>query len=106
MKLFRNLSVGARLWVGVIAIIVALFVVVATAGARSASLNGMRGGQPSSTAPSAGPWLSPQVVMRKTRPKVFQLMWGIWRTFGRLSNPVARRNFWFAPRRQGAKSPL
>ncbi|AOF87778.1 methyl-accepting chemotaxis (MCP) signaling domain protein [Hydrogenophaga sp. RAC07] len=39
MKLFRNLSVGARLWVGVIAIIVALFVVVATAGARSASLN-------------------------------------------------------------------
>ena len=39
MNLFRNLSVGARLWVGVIAIIVALFVVVATAGARSASLN-------------------------------------------------------------------
>jgi methyl-accepting chemotaxis protein len=39
MNLFRNLSVGARLWVGVIAIIVALFAVVATAGARSASLN-------------------------------------------------------------------
>ena len=39
MNLFSNLSVGARLWVGVIAIIVALFVVVATAGARSASLN-------------------------------------------------------------------
>ena len=39
MNLFRNLSVGARLWAGVIAIIVALFVVVATAGARSASLN-------------------------------------------------------------------
>ena len=39
MNLFRNLSVGARLWVGVMAIIVALFAVVATAGARSASLN-------------------------------------------------------------------
>ena len=39
MNLFRNLSVGARLWTGVIAIIVALFVVVATAGARSAALN-------------------------------------------------------------------
>ena len=39
MNLLRNLSVGARLWVGVIAIIVALFVVVATAGARSAMLN-------------------------------------------------------------------
>ena len=39
MNLFRNLSVGTRLWVGVIAIIVALFAVVATAGARSASLN-------------------------------------------------------------------
>ncbi len=39
MNLFRNLSVGARLWAGVIAIIVALFVVVATAGARSAQLN-------------------------------------------------------------------
>jgi methyl-accepting chemotaxis protein len=39
MNLFRNLSVGARLWAGVIAIIVALFVVVATAGARSAALN-------------------------------------------------------------------
>ena len=39
MNFFRNLSVGARLWAGVIAIIVALFVVVATAGARSAMLN-------------------------------------------------------------------
>jgi hypothetical protein len=32
------------------------------------------GGHPSTTAPNAGPWLSPQVVKRKTRPKVFQLM--------------------------------
>jgi len=39
MNLLRNLSVGARLWLGVIAIIVALFAVVATAGARSAALN-------------------------------------------------------------------
>jgi methyl-accepting chemotaxis protein len=39
MNLFRHLSVGAKLWAGVIAIIVALFVVVATAGARSSSLN-------------------------------------------------------------------
>ena len=39
MNFFRNLSVGAKLWAGVIAIIVALFVVVATAGARSAPLN-------------------------------------------------------------------
>ena len=40
----------------------------------SVSLSAMRGGQPSSTAPNAGPWLSPQVVKRKTRPNVFQLM--------------------------------
>ena len=39
MNFFRHLSVGARLWAGVIAIIVALFVVVATAGSRSSSLN-------------------------------------------------------------------
>ena len=28
------------------------------------------GGQPSTTQPSAGPWLSPQVVTRKRWPKV------------------------------------
>lgn len=28
------------------------------------------GGQPSTVAPSAGPWLSPQVVTRKMWPKV------------------------------------
>ena len=39
MHFFRSLSVGARLWAGVIAIILALFVVVATAGSRSAMLN-------------------------------------------------------------------
>ncbi|MGE0099443.1 MAG: methyl-accepting chemotaxis protein [Hydrogenophaga sp.] len=39
MNFFRHLSVGAKLWAGVIAIIVALFVVVATAGSRSSSLN-------------------------------------------------------------------
>ncbi|RJP65429.1 MAG: HAMP domain-containing protein [Comamonadaceae bacterium] len=41
MNFFRNLSVGAKLWAGVIAIIVALFVVVGTAGSRSAKLNEM-----------------------------------------------------------------
>src|SRR5690606_39274984 len=42
----------------------------------AASLIGSPGGHPSTTAPSAGPWLSPQVVKRKTRPKVFTLMGG------------------------------
>jgi methyl-accepting chemotaxis protein len=41
MNFFRNLSVGAKLWAGVIAIIFALFVVVGTAGSRSAKLNEM-----------------------------------------------------------------
>src|SRR3977135_3475767 len=36
----------------------------------SASLNGMRGGVPSTTQPIAGPWLSPKVVTRKRWPKV------------------------------------
>jgi len=36
----------------------------------------MPGGHPSTTTPIAGPWLSPQVVKRKTRPNVFQLMGG------------------------------
>src|SRR5690349_24443386 len=36
----------------------------------SASLSGMPGGVPSTTQPSAGPWLSPKVVTRKRWPKV------------------------------------
>src|SRR6202165_4488753 len=36
----------------------------------SASLSGMRGGQPSTTQPIAGPWLSPKVVTRNRWPKV------------------------------------
>src|ERR1019366_8224749 len=36
----------------------------------SASVSGMRGGQPSTTQPIAGPWLSPKVVTRKRWPKV------------------------------------
>src|SRR5690606_6627898 len=40
----------------------------------SLSPSSSAGGHPSTTAPSAGPWLSPQVVKRKTRPKVFTLM--------------------------------
>ena len=39
MTFFRNLSVGAKLWAGVIAIIAALFLVVGTAGMRSSTLN-------------------------------------------------------------------
>ena len=40
----------------------------------SASERGRRGGQPSTTAPMAAPWDSPQVVTRKSWPKVFP-MW-------------------------------
>src|SRR5580698_3137706 len=36
----------------------------------SASLSARRGGQPSTTQPIAGPWLSPQVVTRNRWPKV------------------------------------
>src|SRR5215813_1002089 len=35
----------------------------------SASLNGICAGQPSTTQPIAGPWLSPKVVTRKRSPK-------------------------------------
>src|SRR5262245_49085011 len=40
----------------------------------SASVSGMPGGQPSTTQPMAGPWLSPKVVTRKRWPK---LLWDI-----------------------------
>ena len=43
-------------------------------GWMNSSLIASPGGHPSTIAPSAGPWLSPQVVKRSTRPKVFQLM--------------------------------
>ena len=43
-------------------------------GWMAVSASGSPGGHPSTTAPSAGPWLSPQVVIRSTRPKVFTLM--------------------------------
>src|SRR5258705_10268954 len=36
----------------------------------SASVSAMPGGQPSTTQPIAGPWLSPKVVTRKRWPKV------------------------------------
>ena len=36
----------------------------------SASVSGRPGGQPSTTQPIAGPWLSPQVVTRNRWPKV------------------------------------
>jgi hypothetical protein len=38
------------------------------------SSSGRPGGQPSTSAPIAGPWLSPQVEKRSRRPKLFQLM--------------------------------
>jgi hypothetical protein len=37
----------------------------------SASVSGIRGGQPSIATPIAGPWLSPHVVKRKSVPKEF-----------------------------------
>ena len=35
---------------------------------------GMPGGQPSTTTPNAGPWLSPQVVKRNSWPNVLKLI--------------------------------
>jgi hypothetical protein len=40
----------------------------------SASVRAMRGGQPSTTQPIAGPWLSPKVVTRNMWPKVLKDM--------------------------------
>src|SRR5882757_5593082 len=40
----------------------------------SASVSAMRGGQPSTTQPIAGPWLSPKVVTRKRWPNVLKDM--------------------------------
>ena len=40
----------------------------------SLALNGMRGGQPSTTQPIAAPWLSPKVVTRNKWPNVFNDM--------------------------------
>src|SRR5258708_35163462 len=42
----------------------------------SASASGMRGGTPSTTQPSDGPWLSPQVVKRKAPPKLLPAIRG------------------------------
>src|SRR6185312_7480671 len=43
----------------------------------SASVSAMPGGQPSTTQPSAGPWLSPQVVTRNRWPNVLCDMAGL-----------------------------
>ncbi len=43
----------------------------------SASVSGMPGGQPSTTQPNAGPWLSPQVVTRNRWPNVLCDMAGL-----------------------------
>src|SRR5262249_31632760 len=40
----------------------------------SASASGISGGVPSTTQPMAGPWLSPQVVKRKSCPKLLNDM--------------------------------
>ncbi len=42
-----------------------------TSGLMSASLSGRPGGQPSMMAPSAAPWLSPNVVTTKFLPMLF-----------------------------------
>src|SRR5690349_16210883 len=39
-------------------------------GLRRSSQCGISGGTPSTTTPMAGPWLSPQVVKRKSVPKL------------------------------------
>src|SRR5216683_542855 len=41
-----------------------------TSACKSASQRGRPGGHPSTTQPSAGPWLSPKLVTVKTRPNV------------------------------------
>src|SRR5271154_5168217 len=41
-----------------------------TSACKSASLKPKPGGHPSTTQPSAGPWLSPKLVTVKTLPKV------------------------------------
>src|SRR5439155_8310807 len=43
-------------------------------GWMSASVSSIRGGQPSTTTPTPPPWDSPQVVMRKRRPKLFGML--------------------------------
>jgi hypothetical protein len=40
----------------------------------SLSSSGIKGGQPSTTQPIAGPWLSPKVVTRKRWPKLLKDM--------------------------------
>src|SRR5215470_11570140 len=40
----------------------------------SSAVSGMRGGQPSTTQPIAGPWLSPKLVKRNMWPKVLNDM--------------------------------
>src|SRR6185312_11198760 len=51
----------------------------------SSTTSGMRGGQPSTTQPIAGPWLSPKLVKRNMRPKVLKDMDDV---LGALPNPV------------------
>ena len=43
------------------------------------------GGQPSTTQPKAGPWLSPQVVTWKRRPKVLCDMGCFWLSRGKVT---------------------
>ena len=50
-------------------------------GWMSASDSAMRGGQPSTTQPIAGPWLSPQVVTRNRWPKLLWDMASVLRTY-------------------------
>ena len=47
----------------------------------------MRGGQPSTTQPIAGPWLSPQVVKRKRWPKLLWLTASLRRTVDDRARP-------------------
>src|SRR4051812_22354084 len=58
-------------------------------GWMSASLSAMPGGQPSTTQPIAGPWLSPKVVTRNRCPK---LLCDMVRFYGTARNPSNRKS--------------
>src|SRR5690606_25615882 len=56
----------------------------------SGSDRGTRGGTPSTTQPIDGPWLSPQVVKRNSRPKLFPSMLPLLLEVGEQRRRVAR----------------
>src|SRR3989304_6055088 len=61
----------------------------------SGAVSGRPGGQPSTTQPIAGPWLSPQVVTRNRWPKV---LWDIARAVPEKVEPPGHRGCGCNPR--------